>query len=299
MRYRPLAALALGIAAAAPATADDVYLTNGKIFEGVIAEVTETKVHIALPGGQLSVPRRAVLRVEEGPAPWAEYLERAEALRRDPKATAADWLALARWAQQRALAHGVREAALRAAEFDPGLEGLEPLLRGAGYVLDREAARWIPYAESMRRRGFVQVGIAWISREEHEARQRASEREEMERLRRRAEALEAARAARTDRLLDLAEVQLARELLRPEPQVISPFTWGLPVLVLPGFFPPPRPDRPTPGDPGGGPGGGGDAPGMPPPDPRFPRSTHSSRLIHQPGSLIPGDYAPLSTTNRE
>ncbi len=293
MRYRLLAALALGTAAAAPAAADDVHLKNGKVFEGVIAEVTETKVHIALPGGQLSVPRSAVLRVEEGPAPWAEYLERADALRRDPKATGADWLALARWAQQRALAQGVREAALRAAEFDPALPGLEPLLRGAGYVWDREIERWLPYADSMRRRGFVQVGAAWISREEHEARQRAAERAEMEWRQRRAEAAETARAARTDRLLDLAEVQLARELLRPDPPVVGPLTWGLPLLVLPGFFKPPMPDRP-----GDGGGGGGDTPGMPPPDPRFPRSNHSSRLLHQPGSLIPGDYAPISTTNR-
>jgi hypothetical protein len=294
MRTGPLAALALGIAAALPAAADTVYLTNGNSFEGVIAEVTDAQVRIVMPGGQLSLPRSAVVRVEAGEAPWAEYLAREKALRRDPKATAHEWLELARWAKARGLNQGVRDAALRAAEIDPDAEGLEPLLRGVGYVYDRELERWIPYADSMRRRGFVLAHGVWISRAEHEARLRAAERQEQERRQRVAEAIERARSARTDRLLDIAEVQLTRDLLRrPEPTaVLVPAGWGWPLLVVPGVFPPP-------GQPGGMPGGGGPAP-MPEPDPRFPpRSGHGGRLLHQPGSLIPGDFAPISTTGRE
>lgn len=286
MRTRLLATLVLGIAAALPAAADNVYLTNGNSFEGVIAEVTETQVRILMPGGQLSLPKSAVTRVEEGEAPWAEYLAREKALRRDPQAAARDWLELARWAQRQGLAQGVREAALRAAELEPQLDGIEPLLRSVGYVWDRELERWIPYADSMRRRGFVLAHGVWISRAEHEARLRAQEREDQERRHRREAAIEAARAARTDRLLDLAEVQLARDLLRPEPAVVMPVTWGWPLLVIPGFFPP------SPQPPGGGDGGM-----EPRPDPRFPpRSGRGNRLLHQPGSLISGDYAPISTT---
>ncbi len=287
MRTRLLATFVLGIACALPAAADDVYLANGNSFEGVIAEVTATQVRILMPGGQLSLPRSAVTRVEQGAAPWAEYLEREQALRRDPKATARDWLELARWAQRQSLAQGVREAALRAAEIDPQLDGLEQVLRGVGYVWDRELGRWIPYADSMRRRGFVHSGGVWISRSEYDERQREHERREQERHRRRAEAIEAARAARTDRLLDLAEVQLARDLLRPEPAIVMPITWGWPIVVLPGFFPPPQ-------RPGDGDGGMEPRPGA---DPRFPpRGGHGDRLLHQPGSLISGDYAPISTT---
>ncbi|HEX5757813.1 MAG TPA: hypothetical protein VF121_01330 [Thermoanaerobaculia bacterium] len=276
-------------ALALPAAADDVHLTNGNSFEGVIAEVTETQVRIRMPGGELSLPKSVVARVEKGAAPFAEFLAREEALRRDPDATARDWVELARWAQARGLATASRDAALVAAKLDPHLDALEPLLRAAGFVYDRELERWVPYAESMRRRGFVQVGAAWITRAEHEARQRAQERAEQERRQRRAEAIEAARAARTARLLDLAEVQLVRDMLEPRPMVV-PVGVGWPLVVLPGFFPPVV-DRPDP------PGGGGH-PGLDPrPDPRFPpRDGRSSRLPHQPGSLIPGDYQPISAT---
>lgn len=299
MRYRLLVTLLLGNAAALPATADTVHLVNGNAFEGVIAEVTATQVRIVMPGGQLSLPKSAVARVEQGEAPWAEFLEREQELRRDPKAAARDWLELARWAQQKNLAQGIREAALRAADLNPALDGLEPLLRSVGFVYDRELERWIPYADAMRRRGFVLAGGVWISRAEQEARQRAADLRELEFRRRRAEASEAARAARTDRLLALAEVELARGLLRPEPTVMVP-GWGWPIVVLPGVFPP-HDGRPGHGKPGDGRPGHGDG-GMRPPvsDPRFPpRDGHSGRLLHQPGSLIPGEYAPVSTTNRD
>jgi hypothetical protein len=287
MRLRLLPLLLLGSAAALPAAADDVFLNNGNSFEGVIAEVTATQVRIRMPGGELSLPRSAVARVEKGEAPFAEFLAREKALRRDPDATAADWVELARWAKAQGLSTATREAALQAARLDPQLEGLGPLLRGLGYVYDRELGQWIPYAESMRRRGFVEYAGAWITRAEHDERLRAREREEQERLSRRAVVREAARAARTDRLLDLAEVQLARELLEPRPVVVAlPVAVGWPILVLPGVFPPPHGDgRPDPGGPVL----------VPRPDPRFPpRDGRSSRLPHQPGSLIPGDYQPIS-----
>ena len=168
MRLRLLPLLLFGSAAALPAAADDVFLNNGNSFEGVIAEVTATQVRIRMPGGELSLPRSAVARVEKGEAPFAEFLAREKALRRDPDATAADWVELARWAKAQGLATATREAALQAARLDPQLAALEPLLRGLGYVYDRELARWIPYAESTRRCGFVEHGGAWITRAEHE-----------------------------------------------------------------------------------------------------------------------------------
>ena len=52
MRIRCLAALASGLLSlGSAARADTVYLANGRTFENVIAETTETEVKIRMPGG--------------------------------------------------------------------------------------------------------------------------------------------------------------------------------------------------------------------------------------------------------
>jgi hypothetical protein len=225
-------ALSLLVAlSAVPVFADDVYLANGRKFEGVIAETTDSEVRIQMQGGVLSLPLTQVARVEKGESSLAEYLRRKEALQRDPRALASHWLDLARWAQTQKLQHGTREAALRAAELDPRLSGLSPILRGVGYVYDDQLDRWIPYADSMRRRGFVQANGHWITRQEQEAAIRAQE-EEAER--RRAFREDAARSAREDRLAALTELALVQEVTRSERH-----SSGIPLLVSPGYFFPP------------------------------------------------------------
>src|SRR5206468_11744490 len=131
------------------------------------------------------------------------YLRRKDLLKKNPSTRAADWLELSRWAHGRELDQAGRESALAAAALDPKLEGLAPVLRGYGYVLDPQLDRWIPYADSMRRRGFVQVNGQWISREEYQARLQVQEEEN---ARRYAARQEAASAAREDRLAALAEI---------------------------------------------------------------------------------------------
>ena len=141
-----------------PSSADTVYLTNGKSFEGVIAQVGDSQVSIRMPGGQIRVPKASVERVEQADSAFAEYLKR-QAHATD----AADWLALARWASARGLDQGAREAALRAALLDPHLDGLAPILRGYGYIYDRELDRYISYADSIHCRGLVNAGGRWIT----------------------------------------------------------------------------------------------------------------------------------------
>ncbi len=185
-------------------------------------------------------------------------------LRKNPAAGASDWLELARWAKVQQLGQATREAALAAATLDPGLEGLAPILRGYGYVLDEQLDRWISYEESMRRRGFVLSNGQWITREEYAAKVRAREEEY---ARHRAVAEERARAARLDRLAALTELSLTRELARPAappyPIYGNPF-YGTPIVVIPGVWVPHDPHPPK---------------GPPKPDPEF---------THVPGSLIPG-----------
>jgi hypothetical protein len=288
MRIRCLAALLFGLLPLAPVSADTVYLANGRTFENVIAEMTETEVKIRMPGGSLSLPRSHVLRVESSDSDFAEYLRRKEAIRRG--ATAADWLALAQWARRQGLEQAVREAALAAAHLDPRLEGLAPLLRSHGYVLDTQLDRWIPYADSMRRRGFVLADGQWISREEKEARQRAQD-EELARRRAERAATQAAQATQAVREVELAiaNMELRERLHRTEEPPVA--SW--PVLVYPGsWFIPPAPPchghgcgtSPEPQPPQGGP-----SPGT---RPEQPRSTRG--VFHVPGSLLPGNLGASS-----
>jgi hypothetical protein len=283
----PVGLLLLAFSAPVAGRADTVFLANGRSFEGVVAEETASQVKIRMPGGELSLPKSQVARVEKADSSYALYLERKQALRRD--ASAADWLALARWAREHGLSHGAREAALKAAQTDPRLAGLESILRGFGYVYDEELDRWIPYADSMRRRGFVEVDGQWLGRQELAERRRAGEEEAQRRAVREA-AQAAASAATASRAL--AEMTLYREALRdtaPQPQYPPDYLdyyYPGTVAVWPGgFFPQAPPHRP-PHHPGHhGPGNHGQG-----------RPNHGyGQFVHrQPGSLFPLD-SPISS----
>jgi len=269
MRIRLLAVLLLALLFRAPGFADTVYLANGRSFEGVIADVSDNAVRIQMPGGSLSLPRDHVLRVEKSESDFAEYMRRKATLRRGGAATAEDWLGLARWAKAQGLEQGAREAALLAADLDPHLSGLAPLLRGQGYVLDEQLDRWLPYADFMRRRGFVQSAGQWISREEQAARQRA---EQEERARRSAE-----RAARAAQAASEAELALAESALRDRAYAAeAPVAgYGVPYTMFPWYISVPSGPHPHRGPHGGHPG------------PRPPMG-HGNSFTHVPGSLIPG-----------
>src|SRR5579885_2115661 len=167
-RFSPLLPLlplvAAGALAAATASADDVYLTNGKSFEGVIAVVSDSQVRIQMPGGEIRIPKASVARIETADSSFAEYTRKKAALGKG--ASAGQWLELARWAKSAGFEPGVREAGLKAAHLDSHLPGLPALLKPVGYVYDEQLDSFIPYAESMRRQGFVQADGHWITREE-------------------------------------------------------------------------------------------------------------------------------------
>jgi len=274
MRLRSLPVLLL-LLTALPVFADNVYLANGRKFEDVMAETTDSHVRIHLQGGVLVLPKSQVLRVEAGDSNLGEYLRRKEALKKSPSTRAADWVELARWAQSKQLDQAMRESALAAAVLDPHAPGLAPILRGFGYVLDEQMDRWVRYEHAMRRKGFVQSNGHWITHEELQARARAQADED---ARRRADRQEQARAAREERLEVLTELALTRELAQPQgppPYYPGPYTpWGGSVVLIPGFVaaPPGRHDHDR------------RTPDMFHPEPDF----GSSDFVHVPGSLIPG-----------
>lgn len=295
MRTSLIASLLLtGSLLPAVAIADDVYLTNGRKFEGVVAETTDSQVRIRLQGGVISLPKSQVLRVDAKDSDLSGYLLRKEALRRNPDARAQDWLELARWAKSQGLEQATREAALIAAELDPKLEGLAPILKTFRYSFDEPSGRWISYEDSMRRRGFVYSGGVWVSREELAERDRQRE-QELARRRADAEAARAERAARQTELLLATQTALLEETVRSRqqqsPYVYTP-SFGWPVVVVPGYFPPGSHCRHGDCGPSQGPGegGGGGAP-EPPSQPRPARDGHGG-FIRIPGSLIPDGNRP-------
>ncbi|HSL84737.1 MAG TPA: hypothetical protein VLF66_18325 [Thermoanaerobaculia bacterium] len=280
---RLLLPLAVLLAASAPAAADDVYLANGQVFEGVVARRDGDKVRIRLQHGEMGVPASWVVRIEASETPLAEYLRRKEALA--PGTPADGWLELARWARGQGLPEGAREAALRAADLDPRLEGLAPILQPVGFVLDEERGVWVTEAQLMASRGYVRTGGTWVSAEALAERRRQDEEE-------RAAAKRRARDERLDQvitLLALAQLRAAEEdRERAQAPVYTPYgapLLGAPVAVFPGTFHPGRvhrpPQRHRPPDPGHG---------RPPAHP--PKTNHGSFSYdalagRQPGSIIP------------
>jgi hypothetical protein len=268
---------------AVPVRADDVYLKNGRTFEGVIADVGDTQVRVRLQGGIVSLPKSAVLRVEKSDSSLGEFLHRRDALRHaGAAARAADWLDLARYAKSAGLEQAARETALTAAELDPHLPGLGPLLRPLGFVFEAQIDRWIPYEDSMRRHGMVLDNGEWVTREEHAERARVRDEERA----RREQALWAQQAAQAARDAELLRAQI--ELYRATaPSTDYSYGYGSPYYYsfAPGFVVPgfrhDRQDRDT----------RREHEGLHRESREDEMTRHRSQqslIHHQPGSLLPG-----------
>ncbi|HEX6203263.1 MAG TPA: hypothetical protein VF100_09690 [Thermoanaerobaculia bacterium] len=253
----PAAPLTSALLAAAlvalPAAADDVHLVNGNVLEDVVAHFAGEQVVIQMAGGTLRLPASRVERIEVRESVRTEYFARRRGLAADTGASAADWLALARWARERGFESGFREAARKAATLDPDLAGLPPLMQALGFVRDEPGGPWVTPDERMARRGYVRHEGSWIT---------AGERAEL--LRAEAERSALARQARRDASRDRALVELAaaarvqaeasrareerelRESYAPVPFVYSVPAWFVPIPVP---VPVPVPGQPPAADP--------------------------------------------------
>lgn len=283
MRRRIALPLLLAAAAALPLRADTVRLKNGRAYEGVIAERVPQGVRVQLAFGHIVIPEEQVAAIEKSPSALATYLQRKAALQARPSASAAAWLELAFWAKTNDLPSSAREAALVAAEIDPRLPGLDAMLRPHGLVYEEKLARWIPFEESMARRGLVRYDGEWMSVAEQ--RERIAERERERAAwaqeaasRRMAQAAEA--MLRTQQSIVLREARAQEKLLRQAELYAN--GWGQ-VVTFPGFWAPPVVVvvNPPHGHPGRPPHHG------PPPQTPAQRSNFSSLQSRQPGSFLP------------
>ncbi|MBU0639251.1 MAG: HEAT repeat domain-containing protein [Planctomycetes bacterium] len=116
------------------AACDILHLQNGGTVEGEILQQDGEAYHVRTVVGTVTLPAKAVKRVEPCASPWQEY----EQKRRELRDTPAEHIGLARWCEQRGLT----------AER---LQHLELALR---LDLDYEPAR--------RQLGFVKVGDMWV-----------------------------------------------------------------------------------------------------------------------------------------
>lgn len=282
-----VAVLLLGLTAA-PAAADDVHLTNGKVFEGVIAEWRGDQLVLHVPGGELTLARASVREVVVAESGYRTYLARERALRGRADAGAREWLELATLALDADLRQPAREAALEAAAREPRLAGLAPVLRALGYELYERESVWLPRDEVMRRRGFLLHDGRWITREEaalERAETAARERE------REAQTLARLERAALHTRLAAAEFEL-RRAAAPAPAPVVVYVQGqsqwppflIPITVpVPAPWPPAMPWPPPPS--------GGHHDGQ-------QRGTSGQRsgleidiLQRQPGSLFPARWS--------
>lgn len=275
--------LVLLILVPALAAADEVRLRNGKVFEGVIAVEHGDVVEVRIPGGSLSLPRASVSEIVRSSSPYGTYLERSSELRARA-ANAAAWLELAKWARGQELGSAARESALAAAELDPKLAGLAPLLRAMGYELDEAGGVWVPLAEAMRRKGLVLAGDRWVTKAEAEEIYRHSAEEA--RARRREWEADRLERATAEARLAAAEMELSRAAEpAPPPYVVMPNPYLWPTAIFPGYWPPAIP-----------------VPVAPEPNQRRMPQAHRGTLTldvftRQPGSLFPGELEPTRSSS--
>lgn len=278
MRRPTLFCFLAAVVLALPSLADTVRLKNGRAYEGVIADRTPQGVRVQLAFGQLLLPEDQVVAIEKGDSVLASYLARKRALEAKD-ATAAQWLELARWAKVHDLPTAARQAVLMAAELDPRQPGLDAMLRPLGLVFEEALARWIPFEESMARRGLVRYEGEWMSVQEQ--RQRIAERDrrrameaQEEASRRLAVAAEAMRRTQ-ERIAERDAWERERELQRVyQPWATFPGFWVPSVVVVvkpPAAQPPSSP------------------PSMPPMQSPAPRHSFGRLQQRQPGTFLPLD----------
>jgi len=293
-----LTVTAIGLVLAAPVTGDDVHLENGRVFEDVIATVTETHVVIEMEYGRMRLPRAQVARVEERTTPLETFRDRRSALLADPASPAGSWAQLALWAWAHGLERDATETALLAVRLDRNVEGLEGMLTHRGYERDSELG-WVPHAVAMERRGLVFYGGEWMTPERRselraqelaarEAAAEAAARIAAEREERRRGETEAG-SGPTANDVALASIDLAREIGAGRIGVTVARTSSLSALH-PVFIP----TLPLSGSGGFWAGGDRDGKHGGPPGPGSPARARVEADWEALSSRIPGSRLPIS-----
>jgi len=243
------------VVVAAQASADDVYLVNGRRVSGRVVDSSGDRIVIEVGPGRIALPASQVERVVSGVSAFERFEERASRL---PASDAQGWLSLGIWARDQGLGTQARTAFERVLAADP----TNPIAN-AGLGRVPFEGRWVTEEERYRAQGYVRQGSRWVTLQERELelRERAAEAQA-----RRAQAESEARVREAEARARAAEAEaLAAERALGtgpySPGILGPVIGGsvlVPARVPygggrhPGLFPesrrqppPPPPARPV------------------------------------------------------
>jgi hypothetical protein len=208
----------LAIVVALPLFADDVLLKGGGRLTGVIADQTAETVTIDIGAGTMTVPMSTVVGIEKGTSSLQEYRARAATVAADD---IEGWRTLGRWANERGLSVQAQEAFTHVHKAYPGDSEANDALGLVFYE-----GQWIPEEESYRARGYVKLGVDWMTPAERDAilaDHEARESQNREAVMAEVQASEADRRAREEEEERLEEEERQRNRL---PMLGDPLYWG-------------------------------------------------------------------------
>lgn len=148
----PSLAFGLLVLLGAPALADVVHLTNGRLIEGRVVESRQGKVHIEVQGGRIVLPASSIDHIEDCATPEEEYARRARATNMNDSEAVAR---LASWASARGL--GEQANHLRALSL-----GLDLEHRVSRAQRTRRASDWMDIFRWCRDHGLSAEVQRWV-----------------------------------------------------------------------------------------------------------------------------------------
>lgn len=100
-----------------PLRADEIFLKNGRVLEGVVLEKDESQIVIEVAAGKMTLPAAMVESIETSPSRLTDFEQREAAL---DAQDAAGWVALAFWASDHRLDTRARATFEKVLTIDPG-----------------------------------------------------------------------------------------------------------------------------------------------------------------------------------
>jgi tetratricopeptide (TPR) repeat protein len=158
---KPSTAILLALLfAAAPAAADRIWLTNGRVLEGQAEQLTDGRVAVHTSFGSLTISGELVDRIDRSPS----LAERVAKLRATLGPRDAEGLfQLARWCAEQGAVTLARRLYQEVLAIDPDHEGAR---RALGYL--RQQDRWLTEGEAHAERGEVLFRGRWMPAAERE-----------------------------------------------------------------------------------------------------------------------------------
>lgn len=236
-------ALALSLALASAASADELVLKNGSAFSGIVREEGD-RVVVEMDFGTMSFKKVDVRSISRGPDPRSEFETKAKAAT-DVKGM----LELAAWAREKGLGTKSLELYRKILTVDAD----QPDARKAlGY--EKVGDLWLSGDDLMVARGFMKVNGRWLTKDSAD---RQAELQEAGRIENERVQL-AKRVADQQHEQEMTRIALERERLEIERRDRDRWWWksgwsyapapfcGVAGYVLPATLPPPQPIPPTP-----------------------------------------------------